>query len=113
DAYDLVLVADFGHGLLDAKAINGQIAERRRSFVGAMAQVNSSNYGYNLPTRYAGADYYSVNRTEAELCLRERNLPLPEIVERMAALLHADTLSVTAGEHGAMVRKGADLCELP
>ncbi|PYR24057.1 MAG: hypothetical protein DMF92_23395, partial [Acidobacteria bacterium] len=82
DAYDLVLIADFGHGLLDAKSINGHIAQRRRSFVGAMAQVNSSNYGYNLPTRYAGADYYSVNRTEAELCLRERNLPLQELVER-------------------------------
>jgi cytidyltransferase-like protein len=113
DAYDLVLIADFGHGLLDAKAINGQIANRRRSYVGAMAQVNSSNYGYNLPTRYAGADYYSVNRTEAELCLRERNLPLPELVERMSGLLHARTLSVTDGESGAMVRKEHETFALP
>ena len=49
-----------------------------------MAQVNSSNYGYNLPTKYDGADYYSVNRTEAELCLRERGLPLPDLLDRMA-----------------------------
>ncbi len=38
-----------------------------------MAQVNSSNYGYNLPLKYVGADYYSLNRTEAELCLHERH----------------------------------------
>ena len=49
---------------------------RRRAFVAAMAQVNSSNYGYNLPTKFAGADYYSLNRTEAELCLHEQGLPL-------------------------------------
>jgi bifunctional ADP-heptose synthase (sugar kinase/adenylyltransferase) len=113
DDYDVVLVADFGHGLLDARAINARIASHRRSFVTAMAQVNSSNYGYNLPTKYAGADYYSVNRTEAELCLRERNLPLPEILEQMSELLNAGALSVTDGEHGAMVKRREDVYSLP
>ena len=50
DDYDLVLIADFGHGLLDPAAMNARIAARSRAFVAAMAQVNSSNYGYNLPT---------------------------------------------------------------
>ena len=77
DDYDLVLVADFGHGLLDARAINEKIAKKKRSFVAAMAQVNSSNYGYNLPVKYVGADYYSLNRTEAELSLHEKDLPSP------------------------------------
>jgi cytidyltransferase-like protein len=113
DDYDLVLVADFGHGLLDAKAVNARIARRRRSAVAAMAQVNSSNYGYNLPTKYAGADYYSVNRTEAELSLHERNLPLPEIVDRMYSRLGATALSVTDGENGAMVKRGDDVFALP
>jgi cytidyltransferase-like protein len=113
DDYDLVLVADFGHGLLNAKIINRQIGSRRRAFVAAMAQVNSSNYGYNLPTKYAGADYYSVNRTEAELCLRERNLPLCEVAERTAALLGAPALSVTDGENGVIVKKQLDVFSLP
>jgi cytidyltransferase-like protein len=113
DAYDVVLVADFGHGLLDADAINARIAGRSRSFVGVMAQVNSSNYGYNLPTKYRGADYYSVNRTEAELCLRERHLPLAEILDRMFALLGPSALSVTDGAHGARVRRGAEAFSLP
>ena len=78
DDYDVVLVADFGHGLIDPNVVNARIAARRRSFVAAMAQVNSTNYGYNLPTKFAGLDYCSMNRTEAELCLRERGLPLRE-----------------------------------
>ena len=78
DDYDLVLLADFGHGLLDAAAINRALAHERRAFVAAMVQVNSSNYGYNLATKYIGADYYSLNRTEAELCLHQQGLALPE-----------------------------------
>ena len=104
DDYDLVLVADFGHGLLETAAINREIARHRRAFVSAMAQVNSSNYGYNLPTKYVGADYYSLNRTEAELCLHEQGRALPDLVDRMAALLGSDGLSVTDGANGAMVR---------
>ena len=103
DDYDVVLIADFGHGLIDAAAVNARIAARRRAFVTAMAQVNSTNYGYNLPTKFVGLDYCSLNRTEAELCLRERGLPLHDLLDRMAQLLKARALSVTDGDSGAMV----------
>jgi len=113
DDYDVVLIADFGHGLLDATAVNRRIAERNRAYVGAMAQVNSSNYGYNLPLKYVGADYYSLNRTEAELCLHERGLSLPELMARAARLLECGAVSVTDGGHGAMVTVNGDRFEMP
>jgi cytidyltransferase-like protein len=113
DDYDLVLLADFGHGLLDAAAINSLLARNRRAFVAAMVQVNSSNYGYNLPTKYVGADYYSLNRTEAELCLHQQGLPLPELLERMAGLLGCDQLSVSDGASGVRVRIHDDRFTLP
>jgi cytidyltransferase-like protein len=112
DDYDLVLVADFGHGLLDAATVNARIAARRRAFVAAMAQVNSGNYGYNLPIKYVGANYYSLNRTEAELCLHERRLPLPALVERAVALLRGD-VAVTDGSQGAMVAVKGERFALP
>lgn len=113
DDYDLVLLADFGHGLLDAAAINSHLARGRRAFVTAMVQVNSSNYGYNLPTKYAGADYYSLNRIEAELCLHQQGLPLPELVERIAGVLKCDQLSISDGAKGARVRIHDDRFTLP
>jgi len=113
DAYDLVLIADFGHGLQDATALNEHIARKTHAFVAAMAQVNSSNYGYNLPTKYHGADYVSLNRTEAELCLRERGLPLLEVESRISRLLGVGTLSVTDGDQGVLVRKGPETYALP
>jgi cytidyltransferase-like protein len=113
DDYDLVLVADFGHGLLDARAINAKIARKKRCFVAAMAQVNSSNYGYNLPVKYVGADYYSLNRTEAELSLHEKDLPFVEVLDRMGQLLRCRALSVTDGKQGAIVRMGDEVFALP
>lgn len=111
--YDLVLVTDFGHGLLDAAAVNERIAAKGTAFVGAMAQVNSSNYGYNLPIKYRGADYYSLNRTEAELCLHERGLALEDLVGRAAARLACGAVSVTDGDHGAMVAIDGERFALP
>jgi len=113
DDYDLVLIADFGHGLQNATAVNERIASTERAFVGAMAQVNSSNYGYNLPTKYHGADYISLNRTEGELCLRERGLPLQELESRVSRLLETDVVSVTDGDRGVRVRKGSETFSMP
>jgi len=93
--------------------VNAKTRARQRAFVAAMAQVNSTNYGYNLPTKFAGLDYCSVNRTEAELCLRERGLPLPELLEKIAELLKVPGLSVTDGEHGAMVMTRNGVFQIP
>jgi cytidyltransferase-like protein len=113
DDYDVVLIADYGHGLLTAGVLNERIAAADRAFVCAMAQVNSSNYGYNLPLKYAGADYYSLNRTEAELCLHERDLALPDLVDHAARALECRALSVTDGADGAMTRIGCDRFAVP
>ena len=113
DDYDLVLLADFGHGLFDATATNAHLARDRRAFVAAMVQVNSSNYGFNLPTKYVGADYYSLNRTEAELCLHQQGLLLPELLERMAGMLQCDRLTVSDGANGARVRIHDERFTLP
>ena len=111
--YDLVLVADFGHGLLDATAINRRIGDRSGALVAAMAQVNSSNYGYNLPVKYVGADYYALNRTEAELCLHERHLDLDTLATRSARLLACESVAVTDGDRGVMVQHAGERCGLP
>jgi sugar/nucleoside kinase (ribokinase family) len=59
------------------------------------------------------ADYDSVNRTEAELCVHERGLPLPELVARMSSLLQCEVLSITDGARGVRVRVGPETFDLP
>src|ERR1019366_8048772 len=66
-----------------------------------------------LPIKYVGGDYYSLNRTEAELCLRERDLELTELVERSAALLRSPAVSVTDGADGVRLKVGEERFSLP
>src|SRR5262249_34655581 len=113
DDFDLVLIADFGHGLIDAADLNRRIDERRHATVAAMVQVNSGNYGYNLPIKYRGADYYSLNRTEAELCLHERDLPADELAIRAGRLLQCDSVSGPDGDRGVVVGRQGDRFALP
>lgn len=108
DDYDLVIVADFGHGLLQSDEINSRIAERKHAIVAATAQTNSGNFGYNLPIKYLGADYYTLNRTEAELCLHERHLSVEELASRAARVLQAKALAVTDGGQGVAVISGGE-----
>jgi cytidyltransferase-like protein len=111
--YDLVLIADYGHGLLDAPAINRAGEARGRAFVGVMAQVNSGNYGYNLPLKYRGADLYSLNRLEAELCLHDRTMAVADLVERSAGLLGGRVVSVTDGARGSAIKMDGVRYTLP
>lgn len=108
DDYDLVILADFGHGLIDEKQANSMIAKSSKAFVAAMAQVNSSNFGFNLPRKYKGAHYYSANKIEAELSLNLRRETEEELVGDLFELLQPKKgLSLTTGKNGVIVKTKA------
>ena len=48
--YDLVIVNDFGHGLIGPSTID--LLCKRSKFLAVNAQSNSANFGFNLVTRY-------------------------------------------------------------
>ena len=52
---DLIIITDFGHGLLSEKIINE--ISKSKTFLAINAQTNSANRGYNLITKYKNADY--------------------------------------------------------
>ena len=53
-SYDLVIVTDFGHGLLTKELIDKVSKEAR--FLAVNAQTNATNFGFNLVTKYRRAD---------------------------------------------------------
>ena len=113
NAYDVVLIADFGHGLLDADIINEKINNSRGTFVATMVQTNSSNYGFNLPFKYKNFNYCSMNRTEAELCLQKRNLSMDVLVEEVSKLIGFSSISVTDGDNGSYIKFDDNLFHMP
>lgn len=70
--YDVVFVCDFGHGLLDAEAI--QIIQEKAKILVLNCQTNSTNKGLNIITKYTRADLFSLDQQELKLAFPENAL---------------------------------------
>ncbi|MDX2226065.1 MAG: adenylyltransferase/cytidyltransferase family protein [Verrucomicrobiae bacterium] len=82
--YDLVVVADFGHGLLQEK-IRGLIQAQAR-FMALNCQTNSNNHGFNIITRqYHRADCFSLDEMEILLACARRHINHREELEKIRA----------------------------
>ena len=101
DRYDVVIVTDFGHGMIDGSTID--ILCRRSPFLAVNAQSNSANLGYNLVTKYPRADYVCIDQTEARLAARDRWAGLDKIVEKVLVRdIDCARIAVTAGQQGCL-----------
>ena len=109
DDYDVVIVADFGHGFCDKLNVNGKFHY--------MTQTNSNNFGYNRMSKWKKNEKIS-----ACLDLREASLQVnskTDFSERTAIHelfnyeLSADILYLTLGMGGAVYYDGKNYIHQP
>jgi len=99
--YDLVIVTDFGHGLISPRVI--RTLQDKTRFLAVNAQTNAGNQGFNLITKYARADYICIDGTEARLAVSDKFLDLAAIAgEILPARIDCKRLIVTGGVHGCI-----------
>ena len=68
---DLVMVMDFGHGLM-AETVR-RLVEEKSPFLALNCQTNSNNHGFNIITRqYRRADSFSLDQAELALACGKR-----------------------------------------
>ncbi len=110
---DLVIVNDFGHGLIDDAIIALLVEEA--PFLAINAQSNSANMGFNLITRYGRADYVCIDNPEARLAIGDKIKPLADLIaEDISPRLQCDKIIVTHGKHGcAAFEKGQPVHSIP
>ena len=98
--YDLVVVCDYGHGLLDDDAL--RILEEKAKFLAVNCQTNSSNYGTNLITKYHRADCFVVDERELRLAFGQALTSRHRLLRQLAEKLHTDMSWATIGADGAI-----------
>jgi bifunctional ADP-heptose synthase (sugar kinase/adenylyltransferase) len=99
--FDVVVVADFGHGLITRKSIDA--LTETANFLAVNAQSNSANLGYNMITKYAKADYVCIDAPEARMASGDRFGELGDIVKhRLSRSVKSDRFVVTDGERGCV-----------
>ncbi len=80
--YDLVILCDFGHGLIDKEVMN--IVQEKAKFLAINCQTNSSNYGKNLITKYKRADVFALDQKELGLAFSDYQQEEEELLVRLA-----------------------------
>ncbi|GAB4411939.1 MAG: PfkB family carbohydrate kinase [Bacteroidia bacterium] len=100
DQYDMVLIADFGHGLI-TPGIRQYLAQAD-IFVAVNAQTNSNNFGYNYITKYEGVDYISIDENEIRLPFGDKYGDLESLVVRLHEVTQCDRITITLGQKGAL-----------
>ncbi len=98
--YDVVIVADYGHGLLTKEVIQVLCSQSR--FLAVNTQSNAGNNGMNTISKYPRADYVCLAAREFALETRDRNLPVEEQVLSVARKLQCRNLMSTLGRDGAL-----------
>lgn len=94
--YDLVIVTDFGHGYI-TKEIIVKLSDQAQ-YLCVNAQTNSTNYGFNMITKYPRADFVVIDELEARLATHDRDSPLEEIIPK----LDFNKVIITKGNQGAV-----------
>lgn len=98
--YDVVIVVDYGHGLMTEEA-RKTVSEHAR-FLAVNTQANAGNRGYNTIYKYPRADFVSI--TESELRLEFRNLKgnLEDMVTALSEKMGGSRVIVTRGKFGCL-----------
>lgn len=99
--YDLVIVTDFGHGLIAPSTI--KILEDNAKFLAVNAQSNSANYGFNLITKYPHADFVCIDAPEARLATGCKHGDIEDVtLVQLADALNCNNIIITLGSAGCL-----------
>jgi rfaE bifunctional protein kinase chain/domain/rfaE bifunctional protein nucleotidyltransferase chain/domain len=110
--YDLVIVTDYGHGMLGPDEVD--ILCRKSRFLAINTQINAQNHGFNTVTKYHRADYVCVSENEIRMDARSRRANLRDIVQHVSDKLSCSKIVITRGAQGCLCYgKEEGFCEVP
>lgn len=97
--FDVVIVTDFGHGMVGPSTIEALVKHAR--FLAINAQTNAGNHGFNLITKYPRADYVCIDGGEARLAVADKYSDLAVVTgEVLPSRIACSKIIVTGGFHG-------------
>ncbi len=96
---DVVVVTDFGHGLINGTSI--KLLADAAPFLAINAQSNSANHGYNLISKYDRADYICIDGPEARLAVHDKFTEMDRVIaELLPQVIDCPRIAVTQGKRG-------------
>lgn len=101
--YDLVVISDFGHGLIDSEMIDHFVSQK--VFLSVNVQTNSANRGFNLLTKYPRCNYFAIDENECRLATADKYTDVKVLFSELIKKTGADVAAITLGVKGSMVAR--------
>jgi rfaE bifunctional protein kinase chain/domain/rfaE bifunctional protein nucleotidyltransferase chain/domain len=98
---DLIIISDYGHGLLNKKFI--EIIKKTKKFIAVNVQVNSSNIGYHSLKNFNGVDCMIINENELRYEMRSKNEDIQILMKKLIKEMKLKNLIVTRGSSGVIM----------
>lgn len=97
--YDLVIVSDYGHGLISDE--NASLISKKSKFLALNAQINAANRGFHTMDKYKNLEFVIINETELRHELRDKNSEIKILMKKLSRKININDLVVTQGSQGA------------
>ncbi|NDV26684.1 PfkB family carbohydrate kinase [Desulfovibrio sp. JC010] len=96
--YDMVLTADFGHGLISPALV--ELLTEKAPYLAVNTQANAGNRGFNTIGKYPRMDFFSLAEHELRLETRDQLNELRPLLIETGNRLKANICLVTQGSRG-------------
>lgn len=96
---DLVIVADFGHGIFEGKVLDAM--SKIKTFIALNVQANSGNFGFNVYPKHKKFHYLSIDEREGRLAEADRFTPTLDLVRKIFSKVRTAS-SITLGTSGSI-----------
>lgn len=98
--YELVIVSDFGHGLLTKRLINLICAKAK--YLALNVQTNSANIGFNLVTKYPRANCICIDDMELRFATHDKFSDLRTVAKKVYKEMGCKNIITTRGPSGSL-----------
>jgi rfaE bifunctional protein kinase chain/domain/rfaE bifunctional protein nucleotidyltransferase chain/domain len=99
--YDLIIVSDYGHGIISPKI--AKHISKSDNFISLNAQVNAANVGTHNIRKYHDINCLTINANELQHEMRQRDGNLEKLAVQLQKAINAKYMSVTRGKNGAFL----------
>jgi len=100
--YDVVIVSDFGHGMINKKTPS--LISSNSKFLAVNTQLNAGNTGYNTISKYPRADYICLDEEELKMECRDKETSTEELISQVSDKLGCNEIIITTGPRGCITR---------
>ena len=109
--YDLVIISDFGHGLMTPQIIDFLIRSAKKLSINT--QTNSTNFGFNLLSKYKKGNFFCVDELEARLLMSDRRADIDSLARKIMRKMNTQSLMISRGKYGLRYYKNNSVFNAP